>query len=290
VTPTTPIRPPLSEADADAAAQKGGGWLRELRSIAILLLVVLAIHSFVAKPFYIPSESMYPALQTGDRLVVSKYPYGWSYSSISFHLSPRFAGRLWSKLPERGDIVILEHPETRVDYIKRVIGLPGDKIELKGGLLYINDLPVKQEIQPSIEIPVDTNFPGASSIFNSRIRNLPDGRQVVDVPIVRETLPNGVSYDTVDFGPGYDNDIFGPYLVKPGHIFLMGDNRNGSADSRVPTSRKGLGGAVPFDSIGGRAELITFSLDGSASWYNPISWFSSARSGRAGTNLRPDRE
>jgi signal peptidase I len=290
VTPITPIKPPLTEDEAVAAAEGGGGWLRELRSIALLLLAVLGIHSFVAKPFYIPSESMYPVLQTGDRLIVSKYPYGWSYSSISFHLSPKFAGRLWGALPERGDIVILEHPETRDDYIKRVIGLPGDTILLKDGLLHINGLPVKQEIQPSIEIPVDVNFPGPQSIFLDRIRTKPGGAQVVDVPIVRETLPNGVAYDTVDFGPGYDNDNFGPYVVKPDHVFLMGDNRDGSADSRVPTSRKGLGGAVPFDSVGGRAELITFSLDGSASWYNPISWFTSARSGRAGTNLRPAKE
>lgn len=263
-------------------------WLKEIRSIAVLILIVLGIHSFVAKPFYIPSESMMPNLLVGDRLVVTKYPYGWSYSSISFHLAPKFAGRLWGTLPERGDIVILEHPETRDDYIKRVIGLPGEKIELRDGLVYINDLPVKQEIQPSLPIAVDTNQPCNDGLLGQFLEAGQAGAMVCELPIVRETLPNGVSYDTIDPGPGRANDNFGPYVVPANHIFLMGDNRDGSADSRVSTADKGLGGAVPFDSIGGRAEFITFSMDGDATWYNPLSWFAHMRDGRAGMSLRPE--
>lgn len=275
---------------APPPAEKGDSPLKLLRDLIVILAVVVGIHTIIAKPFYIPSESMMPILRNGDRLVVSKWPYGWSYSSVSFHLAPPFKGRLWGQLPERGDIVVLEHPDKRIDYIKRVIGLPGDIIELRRGELSINGKPVKREIQPTLPIPVDANLPGGSSQFSSRIRIGEDGRRWIDVPIVRETLPNGVSFDTVDMGPDYSVDDYGPYQVPADHLFLMGDHRDGSADSRVSVADQGFGGAVPFDVVSGRAEIITFSTDGTAKWYNPISWFTALRSGRAGTNLRPDRE
>lgn len=261
-----------------------------LRDIIVILTLVVGIHTIIAKPFYIPSESMMPLLRNGDRLVVSKWPYGWSYASVSFHLAPRMQGRIWGKLPTRGDIVVLEHPEQRVDYIKRVIGLPGDTIEMQRGELILNGKAVKREIQPLLPIPVDANLPTSDSAFGTRIRVDAAGRRWIDVPVVRETLPGGVSYDTIDLGPDYRNDSFGPYKVPEGQIFLMGDNRDASADGRVPLSEKGLGGAVPFDVISGRAEMITFSTDGTATWYNPLTWWGALRSGRAGTNLRPDRE
>src|SRR3546814_6129545 len=110
-----------------------GSWGKLVRDIVVILLLVLGIHSCVAKPFYIPSDSMMPTLRNGDQLIVSKYPYGWSYASVSFHLAPKVKGRLFGTLPKRGDIVVLEHPVTRIDYIKRVIGLPGDTIELRQG-------------------------------------------------------------------------------------------------------------------------------------------------------------
>ncbi|NJS14887.1 MAG: signal peptidase I [Sphingopyxis sp.] len=269
---------------------KGESPLKLIRDIIVILLVVLGIHTIIAKPFYIPSESMMPILRNGDRLVVSKWPYGWSYSSVSFHLAPKMDGRLWGQLPERGDIVVLEHPQQRVDYIKRVIGLPGDTIEMRRGELILNGKAVKREIQPLLPIPVDANLPGQQSAFSGRIRVDAAGKRWIDAPVVRETLPEGVSYDTIDLGPDYRNDEFEPYLVPPGHVFLMGDNRDGSADSRVSVEEKGFGGAVPFDVISGRAEMITFSTDGTASWYNPLTWFSALRSGRAGTNLRPDKK
>jgi signal peptidase I len=261
-----------------------------LRDIIVILALVVGIHTIIAKPFYIPSESMMPILRNGDRLVVSKWPYGWSYASVSFQLAPKMQGRIWGKLPERGDIVVLEHPEQRIDYIKRVIGLPGDTIEMRRGELILNGKAVKRQIQPLLPIPVDTNLPGSDSAFGTRIRVDAGGRRWIDVPIVRETLPGGVSYDTIDLGPDYRNDVFGPYVVPDNHIFLMGDNRDGSADSRVSMAEKGLGGAVPFDVISGRAEMITFSTDGTAVWYNPLSWWSALRSGRAGTNLRPEQD
>lgn len=268
-------------------------WGKFIRDIVVILLLVLGIHSFIAKPFYIPSDSMMPGLLSGDRLLVSKYPYGWSYASISFHLAPKFAGRLFEKLPERGDIVVLEHPVTRTDYIKRVIGLPGDTIEMKAGVLFINGKAVKREQQPSLRIPIDANTPSRDSNGNSaldRFRQVEaSGQTVLVVPIIRETLPGGASFDTIDMGDEYAVDNYGPKPVPAGHLFLMGDNRDGSADSRVDFESDGLGGPVPFDMIAGRAEIITFSTDGTAEWYNPISWFSALRSGRAGTDLTPER-
>ena len=277
--------------DKMKGAAKEESWGKFIRDIAVILLLVLGIHSFIAKPFYIPSDSMMPGLLSGDRLIVSKYPYGWSYASISFHLAPKFAGRLFGKLPERGDIVVLEHPGDRTDYIKRVIGLPGDTIELKGGALFINGKPVKREIQPSLIIPIDANTPSHSETSGSALdiyaTKDAQGRPVLEVPFVRETLPGGATFDTIDMGERPDVDEYGPKVVPAGHLFLMGDNRDGSADSRVPVGSLGLGGPVPFDAIAGRAEIITFSTDGTAVWYNPLSWFQALRSGRAGTDLTP---
>ena len=275
----------MAKADKD-----DGGWGKLIRDVVVIVLLVLGIHSCVAKPFYIPSDSMMPGLRNGDRLVVSKYPYGWSYASVSFHLAPKMAGRLFGKLPARGDIVVLEHPVTRVDYIKRVIGLPGDTIELKGGALFINGKPVKREVQPMLSIPVDANLPGPDSSLGRFIVKDAASKDRLELPIVRETLPGGATFDTIDMGPGYQTDDYGPIKVPADHLFLMGDNRDGSADSRVSVQQKGLGGPVPFDAIAGRAEIISFSTDGTAIWYNPVSWFEALRPGRAGTNLRPEHD
>ncbi|HRE34038.1 MAG TPA: signal peptidase I [Sphingopyxis terrae] len=275
---------------AKTKAADEGSMLKLLRDIVVILILVLGIHSCVAKPFYIPSDSMMPILRNGDRLIVSKYPYGWSYASVSFHLAPKKPGRWFGKLPERGDIVVLEHPVTRVDYIKRVIGLPGDTIELRGGALIINGKPIKREVRPMLSVPVDANMPGSDSSLGRFVTRDAVGKAVLELPIVRETLPGGATFDTIDMGPGYLTDDYGPITVPADHLFLMGDNRDGSADSRVPVDRKGLGGPVPFDAIAGRAEIISFSTDGTAEWYNPLSWFEALRPGRAGTNLRPERQ
>jgi signal peptidase I len=275
---------------AKQRAEEKGSIAKMLRDIIIILLVVLGIHSFVAKPFYIPSDSMMPLLRSGDRLIVSKYPYGWSYSSISFHLAPKGEGRLFAKLPERGDVVVLEHPVLRVDYIKRVIGLPGDRLSMKDGLLSINGTPVRHQVQPMTHIEVDQNVPSMGSSLSRFVTHDAQGRSILEVPIVRETLPNGVSFDTIDMGNGYPGDNFDEITVPDGHVFLMGDNRDGSADSRFPTMSKGLGGPVPFEAISGRAEFITFSTNGSAEALNPISWWHSLRGHRAGITLRPQAD
>lgn len=280
----------MAKRGARNGAKDEGSWVKLIRDIVVILLLVLGIHSCVAKPFYIPSDSMMPVLRNGDRLIVSKYPYGWSYASVSFHLAPKKGGRWFGTLPERGDIVVLEHPVSRIDYIKRVIGLPGDTIELRNGELSINGKPVKRAIQPMLAIPVDPNLPGPDSSLQRFITRGADGKAALELPIVRETLPGGATFDTIDMGPGYTTDDYGPVTVPTDHLFLMGDNRDGSADSRVSTMQKGLGGPVPFDAIAGRAEIISFSTDGTAEWYNPLSWFSALRSGRAGTDLRPERD
>ena len=278
-------------APADKKEDKGSALWREIRGLLWVLLAVLAFHSFVAKPFYIPSESMMPGLLTGDRLVVSKYPYGWSWVSPSFHVLPPMKGRLFGRLPERGDIVIVTPPGERSDYIKRVIGLPGDNIRMVGGQLFINGQPVKRQPMTYKMIPIDINSPcgdvrpgGDMGLYNFRVRGT-DGKAYCRVPVVRETMPNGRSYDTVELGPTAE-DNFDPITIPAGHVWLMGDNRDDSADSRIPTWNGGLGGPVPWENIGGRAEFITFSLDGSSKWWNPISWITALRSGRAGHSLR----
>ena len=281
-TPGTPAAP-SGEKEA-----KGSALWREIKGLLWVLLAVLAFHSFIAKPFYIPSESMMPGLLTGDRLVVTKYPYGWSWVSPSFHVLPPIDGRLFGKLPERGDIVIVTPPGTRTDYIKRVVGLPGDMLQMIDGTLVINGKPVKREFLPPAMVPVDANSPCGSdrdpALYDSRVRGK-DGKLYCRVPVVRETLPNGRSYETVELGRSAE-DNFGPIRVPAGHLWLMGDNRDDSADSRVPEWQGGLGGPVPWENIGGRAEFITFSLDGSTVWWNPLTWVESFRSGRAGRSLR----
>src|SRR6188508_718695 len=139
--------------------QKGSALWREIKGLIWVLLAVLAFHSFIAKPFYIPSESMMPVLLKGDRLVVSKYPYGWSWVSPSFHIFPPTDGRLWGRMPERGDIVIVTPPGESSDYIKRVIGLPGDTIELIAGDVYLNGAMLRHERRAPVSLPVDANLP-----------------------------------------------------------------------------------------------------------------------------------
>jgi signal peptidase I len=275
----------VAAPQADAREKPPVDWWAEAKSIGVLILAVLAFHSFVAKPFYIPSESMMPVLLKGDRLVVSKYPYGWSYVSPSFHPLPFLEGRLFGRLPDRGDIVIASPQNKREDYIKRVIGLPGDIIEVRGGQIILNGVPIPQRTLPPMRIPVDANAPCPPSQFPGALVQGDDGSAYCELPVKQEVLPNGKTYTIIDVGPS-ELDWYGPVRVAPNHVFLMGDNRDNSADSRATLAENGLGGAVPYEAIGGRAEFITFSLDGNAT-LNPLSWFSALRSGRAGDSLRP---
>jgi signal peptidase I len=282
-----PAQLPAEDA-APTPAPRKGGWLREIRGLLFILAGVVAVHSAVAKPFYIPSESMMPGLLVGDRLVVAKYPYGWSWASASFHVVPQMQGRLLGAMPERGDVVIVVQPASGEDLIKRVIGLPGDTIEVVGGIVYLNGRAIPRQERPPAMIPIDANTTCDFSAYGDFRVTGADGRAYCRLPLFRETLPNGRSYDTIDLGasPG---DNFARVTVPAGQVFLMGDNRDDSADSRFPIAERGLGGPVPWENLGGRAEFISFSLDGSSSYWNPLSWFTALRGGRAGTSLHADR-
>ncbi|MXO84859.1 signal peptidase I [Altererythrobacter aurantiacus] len=277
-----------SDTDHGTGEPESINWWVELRGLALMLLAVLGFHSFIAKPFYIPSESMLPSLMTGDRLIVSKYPYGWSWASISFHLAPRSDWHLFASTPEYGDIVIPTHPERDEDYIKRVVALPGDTIAVENGQIVLNGETIEQSVEPPIRLPVDLNSPCDPMQYPGMRKRLETGELVCEMPVLRETLPNGATYLVIDHLQDQGLDNFGPITVPEGSVFVMGDNRDHSADSRAPLSAVGggLGGPIPLENIGGRAEFITFSLDGTTN-LNPISWFTSLRPDRAWTTLRP---
>lgn len=286
--------PPASDVAGESAAAKPKvDWWQEIRGLALMLLAVLAFHTFVAKPFYIPSGSMMPNLLVGDRLVVSKFPYGWSWVSASFHVLPRGTWRINPHTPEYGDIVIPVPPTRNEDLIKRVIGLPGDRIALVNGRIILNGKPIKREVEPPVRLVADKQVcdygvPCLDQSFAPFRTRLPSGQVVYEPPTYRETLPNGATYLVIDDETDLRFSNMAETVVPKGHVFLMGDNRDHSADSRVPADSNGLGGPVPIANIGGRAEFITFSLDGSET-LNPLTWWHALRPGRAWTSLRPPR-
>ena len=277
--------PPEAKAHTREAETGGTNWLAELRGLLMMLFAVVAFHSFLAKPFYIPSISMMPNLMVGDQLVVVKYPYGWSWVSASMHFLPRSKVRILPATPAYGDIVIVVPPDRDEDYIKRVVALPGDRIAVVGGQIVLNGKPVPQIAQAPLELPVDPNEPCNPEDFPGLRTRAADAKQYCELPIFRETLPNGATYRIID----HRQQILDNYpetKVPKGYAFLMGDNRDHSAYSRAPMEEKGLGGPVPLADIGGRAEFITYSLNGTETW-NPLSWLGAFRADRAWTKLRP---
>ncbi|KAB7647844.1 signal peptidase I [Polymorphobacter fuscus] len=264
-------------SEATAVAKKPTNWAHEIWQLFLLVLAVLAVHSLVAKPFFIPSGSMLPSLLIGDRLIVSKFPYGYSYLSPSINILPEIPGRIFGRLPERGDVAVIKAPRDKVDYIKRVIGLPGDTVQMKNGQLWLNGAPVSRVRVADTEIPVSPNSDCVSPI-DARFRTTnAAGEPVCKLPTYRETMPGGRSYLTLDLADT-PQDNTDPMIVPEGHIFLMGDNRDNSEDSRFDPLIGGLG-MLPIENLVGRAEFLTFSLDGSTS-LNPTTWVSALRQGR----------
>ena len=243
-----------------------------------LVLLVFVFRSFVFSPFNIPSESMLPRLLDGDYLLAAKWPYGYSRYSLPLSL-PLIPSRIFASQPERGDVVIFKAPpKNDVDYIKRVIGLPGDQIQVRYGQLYINGTAVPKKRIEDFVVPVSPNthcyFPKFDAL-------LPDGTEVCRYPQYRETLPGGRSYNVLDIAQTpQDNTV--TVLVPEGKIFLMGDNRDNSLDSRFPAVPGQGIGFVSQDNLVGKATVIMFSTDGGAEWLKPWTWFTSARWSRIG--------
>jgi signal peptidase I len=267
-------------------AEKQNSFLETIRFLLTVAILAVALRSFLFAPFNIPSESMLPRLLVGDYLFVSKWPYGYSRYSFPFGIVP-ISGRIPEGEPARGDIVVFKYPgDNKEDYIKRVIGLPGDIIQMKQGQIFINGGAVpKVRIADFVErASPNTDCRGQIGAPEFRFTR-PDGTVECRYPQYRETLPNGISYnvlDEVQGGPGDDTDV---YVVPEGHYFMMGDNRDDSADSRfplVPINRGGGVGFVPSENIVGKAVIMFFSTDGSAEWLKPWTWFTAVRWERIG--------
>jgi signal peptidase I len=250
------------------------------RFLLTLFLFAWALRSFVVQPFNIPSGSMLPTLYIGDYLLVAKWPYGYSRFSFPFDF-PSFSGRLLSNLPKRGDVVVFRHPSGREDLIKRVIALPGDSVEVRGGRVILNGRPLPLQELPAVAVPVTANSPCKVISPAFPVVAGVNGQAFCRYHAYRETLPGGPSYTVLDqmqHGPG---DDFGPVRVPAGRLFLMGDNRDDSLDSRFPTFEGGVG-MVPLDHLIGRALVTFWSTDGSASFVKPWTWFTALRDDRVG--------
>ena len=243
-----------------------------------LIVIVAIFRSFIFSPFNIPSESMLPRLVKGDYLLAAKWPYGYSRYSLPFSL-PLLPKRIFAHQPERGEIVIFKAPPGNdIDYIKRVIGLPGDTVQMIGGVLHLNGQAVPKQRIEDFVIAVSPNTDCVAAEFAVTEA---DGRQTCHYPQFRETLPGGRSYNVLDLGQRAVDDT-PPVVVPEGHLFMMGDNRDNSMDSRFPALEGGGIVLVPQDNLVGRATIMMWSNDGSANWFLPWTWFTAARWNRIG--------
>ncbi|THD46974.1 MAG: signal peptidase I [Bradyrhizobium sp.] len=244
----------LKRSAPAAVAKEQDGWWETVKVVIQALLIALVVRTLLFQPFNIPSGSLIPTLLIGDYLFVSKYAYGYSHYSLPgfLDLAPSaMPGRVFASQPKRGDIIVFKLPrDGETDYIKRLIGLPGDRIQMKADRLYINGQIVEREALP----------PYATT-----------GRfgEPIEVPHYLEALPGGVKHEIIQLdGDNNTADYTANtdvYVVPPGEYFFMGDNRDNSSDSRVPADQNGVG-YVPAENLIGRAEVIFFSVDGAPAW------------------------
>ncbi len=265
---------------------KNGAW-STARFILTLVVLAWALRSFVFAPFSIPSGSMLPTLYVGDYLVVAKWPYGYSRYSLPFGF-PEFSGRIFEHVPQRGDVVVFRHPTEDADLIKRVIGLPGDTIELRGGEVILNGQRMPRQALQPYEMPISANSPCKVVPPATAFVSTSGQRHYCLYPAYRETLPGGPSYTVLDQVASAADD-FPPTRVPAGHVFVMGDNRDDSLDSRFPAAEGGVG-MVPVENLIGRATVTFWSTDGSASYWKPWTWFTALRGSRVGNGYTGDAE
>ena len=253
-----------------------------------LAVIVFVFRSFIYSPFNIPSESMQPRLLIGDYLLAAKWPYGYTRYSLTGGI-PLIPDRILASDPERGDIAIFRGTKTDFDLIKRVIGLPGDQVQVREGQLFLNGTAVPKERIEDFVIPVTQNMIDAAELAGrpspcrdeSFVETGPGGGDYCRYPRYRETLPGGKSYEVLDLGMSWPDNT-PVFTVPEGHFFAMGDNRDNSQDSRFPATPTGGLGYIPMNHLIGKAHVMMFSTDGSSHLWNPISWFEATRWSRIG--------
>lgn len=240
-------------------SKKENSFLEFFKTVFWAIVIALVFRSFLFEPFSIPSGSMIPTLKVGDYLFVSKYSYGYSRYSFPFGIIP-FSDRLFGREPERGDVIVFRKPgDESIDYIKRLVGLPGDEIYVREGILHINGAPVTRRLEPDMQG-----------------EHIPFGRPAI---IYTETLPEGRAHLIQEYSDNDRMDNTPPRVVPDGHYFFMGDNRDNSRDSRAEV------GFVPAENLVGRAEFLFFSHNGRASIFEIWKWPSAIRFGRIGMSI-----
>ncbi len=256
---------PYNEEEIFKKTESDDGWAEFFKTIIMAILLAVLIRTFFFEPFNIPSSSMKPTLLIGDYLFVSKTAYGYSKHSFPLSLAP-IEGRIMASMPERGDIVVFKLPTNpRIDYIKRVIGLPGDTVQVAEGRLYLNGQAV-------------TRQPNGLARVSNRAGHKKRMLEYIEV------LPNGATYPIYQERDDAQYDNTRAFKVPPGHVFVMGDNRDNSQDSRV----QDLVGYVPVENIVGRADFLFFSIHEWASFFRFWEWPAAIRYERIFMNINPD--